>query len=97
MLSPRCGIAREADPHLGQKISTQDAESLLSASPSLKSYCPRKADPILGRYKTTEIRCAANQSFRLAIFAFELVAPKLTHLPSIGANSLEHRLFMREM
>jgi hypothetical protein len=42
-------FAREADPHLGQNISTRDAESLLTASRSLNSYYALEADPLLGR------------------------------------------------
>jgi len=34
-------FAREADPYLGQNISTRDAKSLLTASWSLKYNCPR--------------------------------------------------------
>ena len=54
MLSPRGGIAQEADPYLGQNMSTRDGdESLLAASRSLTAA------------KTTEIRCAANLIFGL--------------------------------
>jgi hypothetical protein len=53
MLSPRHGIAQEADPYLGQNMSTRDGdESLFAASRSLTAA------------KTTEIRVRCQPNFR---------------------------------